>query len=98
MERALSLKSEGIGLKWITREDAKVDRIAFPWLIRRFVDKDAGFLYVPVPKGWISRRSRKASPSFTGGTTAGKSHWKSRCTTLFTHFAWRGQDTRPLDG
>jgi hypothetical protein len=33
--------------KWITREDAKVDRIACPWLIRRFVDKDAEFPYVP---------------------------------------------------
>jgi hypothetical protein len=34
-------------MKWVTREDAKVDRIACPWLIRRFVDPDAEFLYVP---------------------------------------------------
>src|SRR6516162_10928616 len=34
-------------MKWVTREDAKVDRIACPWLIRRFVDQDAEFLYVP---------------------------------------------------
>jgi hypothetical protein len=34
-------------MKWITREDAKVDRIACPWLIRRFIDPDAEFLYVP---------------------------------------------------
>jgi hypothetical protein len=34
-------------MKWVTREDAKVDRIACPWLIRRFVDKDAEFLFVP---------------------------------------------------
>jgi rhodanese-related sulfurtransferase len=33
--------------KWVTRERPKVDRIACPWLIRRFVDPDAEFLYVP---------------------------------------------------
>ncbi len=33
-------------MKWITRENANVDRIACPWLIKRFVDKDAEFLYV----------------------------------------------------
>jgi hypothetical protein len=27
-------------MRWITREDAKVDRIACPWLIKRFVDRD----------------------------------------------------------
>lgn len=34
-------------MKWITRENANVDRIACPWLIKRFVDKDAQFLFVP---------------------------------------------------
>ena len=33
-------------MKWITRENAKVDRIACPWLIRRFIDPDAEFLFV----------------------------------------------------
>lgn len=33
--------------KWITRERPKVDRIACPWLVRRFIDPDAEFLYVP---------------------------------------------------
>jgi hypothetical protein len=32
---------------WVTRERPKIDRIACPWLIRRFVNPDAGFLYVP---------------------------------------------------
>ena len=35
-------------MKWVTRKNANVDRIACPWLIRRFVDPDAEFLYVPV--------------------------------------------------
>lgn len=34
-------------MKWITRHDAKVDRVACPWLIKRFVDPDAEFLFVP---------------------------------------------------
>lgn len=34
-------------MKWVTREKAKVDRIACPWLIKNFIDKDAEFLYVP---------------------------------------------------
>ena len=34
-------------MKWVTRENAKVDRIACPWLIRRFIDPDAEFVYVP---------------------------------------------------
>jgi rhodanese-related sulfurtransferase len=33
--------------KWVTREHPKIDRIACPWLIRRFVDPDAEFIYVP---------------------------------------------------
>ena len=34
-------------MKWITRKNANVDRIACPWLIRRFVDPEAEFLFVP---------------------------------------------------
>ncbi len=34
-------------MKWVTREDAKVDRIACPWLIRRFIDPTPEFLFVP---------------------------------------------------
>ena len=34
-------------MKWITRERPKIDRIACPWLIARFIDKEPEFLYVP---------------------------------------------------
>lgn len=34
-------------MKWVTRERPKIDRIACPWLIQRFIDKEAEFLYVP---------------------------------------------------
>ena len=35
-------------MKWVTRARPKTDRIACPWLIRRFIDPDAEILYVPV--------------------------------------------------
>lgn len=34
-------------MKWVTRENANVDRIACPWLIKRFIDAEAEFLFVP---------------------------------------------------
>lgn len=37
-------------MKWVTREKAKVDRIACPWLIKKFVDPEAEFLFVPADK------------------------------------------------
>jgi hypothetical protein len=37
-------------MKWITREHVKVDRVACPWLIKHFVDKDAEFVFVAADK------------------------------------------------
>ena len=37
-------------MKWITREHVKVDRVACPWLIKKFVDPEAEFFFVPVDK------------------------------------------------
>lgn len=34
-------------MKWITRERPKIDRVACPWVIARFIDRDAEFLFVP---------------------------------------------------
>ena len=34
-------------MKWVTREHPKIDRIACPWLIARFIDQEPEFLYVP---------------------------------------------------
>src|SRR3982074_456699 len=36
-----------LSMKWVTREKARVDRIACPWLITRFIDKNPTFLFVP---------------------------------------------------
>jgi rhodanese-related sulfurtransferase len=47
---ALFAKPANASTRWVTRERPKIDRIACPWLIRRFVDPEAEFLYVPTPQ------------------------------------------------
>jgi hypothetical protein len=41
-------------VKWITRENVKVDRVACPWLIKRFIDPDAQFEFVSKDTDWSS--------------------------------------------
>jgi hypothetical protein len=49
-------------MKWVTREHAKVDTIACPWLIKNFVDKDAEFLFVPARKVTEVAKEQDAIP------------------------------------
>ena len=49
-------------MKWITRERVKVDRVACPWLIKKFVDKDAEFLFVPGDKVMSEAQRLGATP------------------------------------
>ena len=49
-------------MKWVTRERPKIDRIACPWLIRRFIDKDADILYVPAAEVLRVAKQQAASP------------------------------------
>jgi hypothetical protein len=46
-------------MKWITREKVKVDRVACPWLIRKFIDLQAEFVFVPA--GEVEVRARELS-------------------------------------
>ena len=64
-------------MKWVTREDAKVDRIACPWLIRRFVDPDAEFLYVPAEDVKTVAEREGAIPYDVAGVELG--HVDGRC-------------------
>jgi hypothetical protein len=54
-------------MKWVTRERPKVDRIACPWLITRFVDKDAVFVYVPRDQVQIVAERDGATPYDVSG-------------------------------
>ena len=58
-------------MKWITRERPKIDRIACPWLIQRFIDHDAEFLYVPGPDVLKVARERDATPYDVPGVEMG---------------------------
>lgn len=49
-------------MKWITRERPKIDRIACPWLIKRFIDKEAQFLYVPFTEVLNEAKKQDAIP------------------------------------
>jgi hypothetical protein len=40
------------GMKWITREHVKVDRVACPWLIKNFIDQDAEFVFLSGATDW----------------------------------------------
>jgi hypothetical protein len=64
-------------MKWITREKAKVDRIACPWLISRFVDSEAIFLFVPKEKVMEVAKKENATPFDVPGAELG--HHGDRC-------------------
>src|SRR5256886_5003122 len=49
-------------MKWVTRERPKIDRIACPWLIARFIDREPEFLFVPPGEVLATARDRSAIP------------------------------------
>src|SRR5215831_6629848 len=49
-------------MKWVTRERPKIDRLACPWLIRRFIDRDAEIHYVPAQEVLAVAASEGAIP------------------------------------
>jgi len=49
-------------MKWVTREKARVDRIACPWLITRFIDKEPTFLFVPARDVLAVAKKEEATP------------------------------------
>jgi len=65
-------------MKWITREKPKIDRVACPWLIKRFIDKEAEIIYVPFDEVVVKAKELDATPfdipdvEFT--------HYKDHCT------------------
>lgn len=65
-------------MKWITREHPKIDRIACPWLIRNFVDREAEFIYVPKEEVFSKAKEWNAIPYDIPG--AEYTHEGDRCT------------------
>ncbi len=65
-------------MQWVTRARPKTDRIACPWLIRRFIDPDAEILYVP-PEQVLEVAAREGARSFDA-PGAEFTHRDERCT------------------
>ena len=64
-------------MKWVTREKARVDRIACPWLIARFIDKSPTFLFVPADQVMAVAEREGAIPYDVPGVELG--HVGDRC-------------------
>jgi hypothetical protein len=64
-------------MKWVTREKARVDRIACPWLITRFIDEHPVFLFVPAEEVLDVARREEATPFDVPGVRLG--HRAERC-------------------
>src|SRR5215831_11344318 len=58
-------------MKWITREKVKVDQVACPWLIRKFIDPQAEFLFVPAEKVLEVAERQEAIPFDVPGVEFG---------------------------
>jgi len=58
-------------MKWITREHVKVDRVACPWLIKKFVDKDAEFIFAPADRAKEEAKRLDATPFDVKGVELG---------------------------
>lgn len=65
-------------MKWITRERPKIDRVACPWLIKKFIDKKAEFIYVPYEDVITKAKELDAVPFDVPGVEY--SHYGDRCT------------------
>src|SRR5256712_8999654 len=65
-------------MRWITRERVKVDRVACPWLIRKFVDPEAEFYFVPADRVAAEAARLGATPFDVEGAELG--HHGKDCT------------------
>lgn len=78
-------------MKWVTREHPKIDRIACPWLIARFIDPQAEFLYVPAGDVFRAAEEQGATPYDVPGVEYG--HVGDQCS--FDAFLKKHQLTDP---
>ena len=74
-------------MKWITRERPKIDRIACPWLIKRFIDPNAEFIFVPKEIVFNEAERKGAIPYDIPG--AEYSHYGDQCS--FDYFIKKHQ-------
>jgi hypothetical protein len=80
-------------MKWVTREKARVDRIACPWLISRFIDREPTFLFVPTSQVMAVAEREGAIPYDVPNVELG--HHGERCS--FDAFLRKYALTEALD-
>ena len=73
-------------MKWITRSHVHVDRVACPWLISRFIDSEAEFIYVPASQVEKRAKEEGAIPFDAPGLEFGHHGEDCTFTTLIKHF------------
>lgn len=78
-------------MKWITREKPKIDRIACPWLIKRFIDKQAEFLFVPAAV--VKEKAKELGATPFDVQDVEYTHYGDHCT--FDFFIQKHQITDP---
>ena len=66
-------------MKWVTREKVKVDRVACPWLIKRFIDPEAELLFVPAEEV-LEVAEREGAISYDARGAGQYDHREGKCT------------------
>jgi hypothetical protein len=79
-------------MKWITREHVKVDRVACPWLIRKYIDPDAEFLFVPAAEVAAVAARQGATPFDTQGARLGHRDGKCSFETIIDEYGLLARD------
>ena len=82
----------GHAVKWITREHVKVDRVACPWLIRKYIDPDAEFLFVPAAVVAAVAEAEGATLFDTEGATLGHRDGKCSFETIIEEYGLLARD------
>lgn len=79
-------------MKWITREHVKVDRVACPWLIRKHIDPEAEFLFVPAAEVETIAAREGATPFDTQGARLGHRDGKCSFETILDEYGLLERD------
>lgn len=79
-------------MKWITREHVKVDRVACPWLIRKYIDPEAEFLFVPAADVAAVAEREGATPFDVGGAVLGHRDGKCSFETIIEEYGLLARD------
>jgi len=79
-------------MKWITREHVKVDRVACPWLIRKYIDPEAEFLFVPAADVATVAEREGATPFDVGGAVLGHRDGKCSFETIIQEYRLLARD------